>query len=104
MNNLGYKPFNVPYVILYVTSIKQLDDKYVIINSNKPVPILKNIKDWKLFIRHIELHIENNYSKYYSDSDNPRTPNINKNKLLEYINNDVATKINYNDDLFKKNK
>lgn len=87
--------------LLYLESENELDNKYIAINKNTPVPLPKNISNWKLFTKHIESYFSKNYYKYFKNSNNPRIPNFNKNKLLEYlIEYDISKKCNNNFKLF----
>jgi hypothetical protein len=94
---LKYDDFKIPVVILYIDSISELDNKYMAINSNKPIPLSKNINDWKFFGKHVEKHFIDNFSKYISNSNKPNPPNINIDNLIKYINqNNIANKIDIN--------
>ena len=87
--------------LLFLDNETELDNKYIAINKNTPVPLPKNISDWKLFTKYIDSYLSNNYSKYFKKSNNPRVPNLNKNKLLEYIiENDISKKCKNNYKLF----
>jgi len=95
INHSEYPDFNVPIVLLNVSSMEELDEKYVAINQNSPVPLPKNISDWKDFGKHIEEYITTHYSVYFSTNNRPQMPNFNKQKLIEYINNeDISHKVN----------
>ena len=101
---LNYKcQFDVLINVLQIDSEDELDKKYIAINQNIPVPLPENIEDWKLFGRHVEEYISNNYSVYFSNSEKPNSPNFNKQKFIEYINeNKIADKVNNNFVTFNK--
>ena len=95
-----YHPFTIPCTILYVENETELDEKYVAINQNKPVPLPSNINEWKNFTRYIEEHLQQ-FQKYFSHSDKPQSPNFNKELLMKYINtNNIARLCNNNYTLF----
>lgn len=99
--NQKYKPFDVLFNVLSINSKKEIDEKYIAINQNKPVPLPNNINDWKLFTRYVDEYFQQNYSIYFSKSEQPRLPNFNKEKLLNYLNdNNIPEKINYDYSLF----
>jgi hypothetical protein len=88
--------FEVLICLLILETQQELDDKYVAINQNKPVPLPENIEDWKQFGRHIEEYLSYNFSKYFSNTVKPFSPNFNKEKLMNYINdNNIGDKINH---------
>ena len=87
--------------MLYVDSKEEIDEKYIAINQNKPVPLPSNINDWKSFTRFIDEYFQNNYSKYFSKAERSQLPNFNKELLLKYLNdNNIAEKMNYDYKLF----
>jgi hypothetical protein len=101
LENLGHKDIPIILVICRVSSIKELDDKYIAINKNKPVPLPIIITDWKKFGKHVEIYFYMNYQKYFSDSTRPNTPNFNIQLLIKYINeNNIAIKIKYDYEKF----
>ena len=99
--NHKYHPFDVLVSILHIENKKEIDEKYIAINQNKPVPLPDNINDWKKFTRHIDEYMQSKYSCYFSKSERPQLPNFNKEKMLKYINDhNIPEKINYNYTLF----
>ena len=101
LENQGHKNIQLLLVVLKVDSIKELDEKYVAINQNKPVPLPVVISDWKKFGKHIETYMHMNYAKYFSDASRPIPPNFNIELLVKYINeNNIASKIKYNHEKF----
>ena len=87
--------FDIHIVYVYVNSLKELEDYYIAINQNKPVPLPSNMDEWKQFTRHIDQYLQQNYSIYFSKSQRPVAPNFNKENLLQYIDeNNIAKQIN----------
>ena len=98
-----YPNFNIPIAVLQIDDINELDEKYKAINQNKPVPLPDDINDWKYFTKYIEEHLVQNYSKYFSNSERPISPNFNKEIVIKYINdNKIGIKVNYNYEQFIK--
>ena len=85
--------FEIPVVILKIENMQELDDKYIAINQNRPVPLPKDIKDWKQFGGYVDTFLTNNYSCYFSKAERPKSSNFNKEKLLEYINKEEISKL-----------
>lgn len=98
--NSGFE-FDIPVTILVINSQEELEQKYIAINQNKPVPLPENLNDWKQFTRHIEQFFNNYLKIYFSKSENPQAPNFNSIKLIKYFNdNKIGKKINFNYNLF----
>jgi len=96
----NYPTITFPCSILYVDDENELDEKYMAMNQNKPVPLPTNIEDWKNFTKYVEEYLMQ-FQKYFSRSDKPQSPNFNKDSLLKYINtNNIAQKLNCNYSLF----
>ena len=101
LNQKYDEPFDILVSMLYVDSKEEIDEKYIAINQNKPVPLPSNINDWKSFTRFIDEYFQNNYSKYFSKAERSQLPNFNKELLLKYLNdNNIAEKMNYDYKLF----
>lgn len=99
-NNSKYPRITFPCSILYIDDENELDEKYMAINQNKPVPLPTNIEDWKNFTKYVEDYLVH-FRAYYSPSDKPQSPNFNKDVLLKYINkNNIAQKLNCNYSIF----
>ena len=102
LSQLEYN-FDIPVTLLNIFDERELDDKYIAINKNRPVPLPSNITDWKQFGRYIDQYFQNNFSVYFSNSDKPNAPNFNKELLMKYINdNKIAAQIECNYQLFIK--
>jgi hypothetical protein len=72
--------------ILILKDECELDEKFLAINQNTPVPIVANdINGWKEFDRHIEQYLRTNFGKYIKKSKNPYSPNFNITNLFEYM-------------------
>jgi hypothetical protein len=85
-----YDNFNIYVTIIHVNNDKEMEERYKIVNMNKPVPIYEA---WP-FLKRVEKFFRDNYKPYLSHSDNPNFPNINVDKLIEYID---KKNININD-------
>lgn len=93
--------FDVLIAVIFVDSKEEIDEKYIALNQNKPVPLPSNMNDWKQFTRHIDEYFQNHYSVYFSRSERPQAPNFNKELMLQYINtHKIAEKLDYNHKLF----
>lgn len=93
--------FDILVTVLNIETKEELDEKYIAINQNKPVPLPTNLNEWKNFTRHIEEYITSNFKPYFSKSENPQIPNFNDQKLIRYINdNNIAKKATFNYKLF----
>jgi hypothetical protein len=100
-NEKKYPNFNLFLITLEVKNKKEMEEKYVAINKNKPVQLFSNIEEWSLCCKEIEYYIIKNYSTQLKYSENPRTPNINITHLTKYLSdNKIANKINNNYKLF----
>lgn len=96
LNQKYEEPFDVLVALLHVDSKEEIDEKYIAINQNKPVPLPSNINDWKSFTRFIDEYLQRTYYKYFSKTERPQLPNFNKEILLKYLNdNNVAEKMEY---------
>jgi hypothetical protein len=56
-NEQKYSDFNLPLITIDVKDKKEMEEKYVAINKNKPVQLFSNIETWKLFYKEIEIYI-----------------------------------------------
>jgi hypothetical protein len=89
--------FDILINILELDTQTELDQKYIAINQNKPIPLPENIDNWKSFGKQIEIYIREKFSKYMSNTEKPNAPNFNMDKLTAYINdNKIADKLNNN--------
>ena len=101
--NQKYQPFDILVSLLIVNSKEEIDEKYVAINQNKPVPLPNNINDWKHFTRFIDEYLQQNYSRYFSKTERPHLPNFNKELFLKYLNDkNIPEKLDYNYEIFIK--
>lgn len=101
LNQKYNEPFDILISLLMVDSKEEIDEKYIAINQNKPVPLPNNINDWKTFTRFIDEYFQQKYYKYFSKTERPQLPNFNKELLLKYLNdNNIPQKMNYNYQLF----
>ena len=82
-----YKDFSIFFVKIKVTDKKEIEDRYNAINKNEPVKLYLDINSYKSFHKPFESYINNNYSKYIKNTDNPRPPNINLKHLRDYTDN-----------------
>ena len=72
--------------ILILENECELDEKFLAINQNTPVPILSNdIDGWKNFNKFIEEYLKTNFGKFIKKSNNPNSPNFNIKNLFEYM-------------------
>ena len=89
--------------IVKVENEHELDDKYIAINKNNPVPLPKNINDWKNFGKGAEKFMLDNFKTYSKKSNKPTPPNFNVNSFNQYIiDNNVSTRLKNNCELFIK--
>tara|TARA_Y100000389_G_C17443400_1_gene510064 strand:+ start:222 stop:1259 length:1038 start_codon:yes stop_codon:yes gene_type:complete len=84
--NKTQSDFDIPITVIKIENMEELDEMYSKINSNKPVPIINEFKDWKNFSKFIEGELINKCRKYLSNSMRPQIPNINSNNLISYLN------------------
>lgn len=103
INSKKYEDFDIKCVIIDIKSEEEMDDIYMALNQNTPVPLPSDIKIWKHFSKHIEKYLTENFNSYISHSETPRFPNFNKTRLLNYIdNNDIHIKLDYDYKAFIK--
>ena len=95
-NEKKYPIFYVSVVYIKVKDKKEIEEKYIAINKNKPVQLFSTIDIYKSFYKPFEEYLNKNYAKYMKNTDSPRVPNFNVKHLLKYMDDaKIAYKIDY---------
>ena len=75
----------IPVVNIQIDNVDQYDSIFTMINQNKPVHLYRDINMWKSKGRMIHEYLMIHYPDYIKHSERPRFPNINPEKITQYI-------------------
>jgi hypothetical protein len=86
----------IPVVVNKIDDIGDYDVLFTAINQSKPVPLYLNNTMWKTTGKRLENYFVVTHPSYVKQSLNPRYPNINPQKIIDYIDrHDLFSNVPY---------